>query len=44
MSAMAPHITGVSIVAEVFVHSQIKENNIKSSRHWPLLRESTDDK
>ena len=35
MSAMASHISGVSIVSQLLIQAQIKEN-IKAVRHWPL--------
>ena len=37
MCAMASQITSVSIVTQLFVQVQIKEN-IKAPRHWPLWR------
>ena len=38
-SAMASHITGVSMFAQPFIQAQIKEN-IKDPHHWPLWRNS----
>ena len=40
MSAMESEITGVSLVTQPFVHTQINEN-IKAPRHWPLWGEVT---
>ena len=44
MSAMAPQITGVSIICSTAsVQAEIKEN-IKDPRLWPLCGESTGDR
>ena len=43
MSAMAPQITGVSIVCSPFVQTQIKKP-IKAPLHWPLWGESIGDR
>ena len=42
MSAMASHITSLTIVYSTVIQAQIKEN-IKAPRHWPLWGEFTGD-
>ena len=43
MSAMAQQITSLTIVTQTFIQAQIKEN-IKATRHLPLLGEFTGDR
>ena len=42
MGANASQITSLTMLTQLFIQSQIKEN-IKAPRHWPLLGEFSGD-